>query len=120
MVVRTTSHGLPLRLMMVQPIGVGKIPLPSNSSELKIHAVIEEEIFYPAVRRQLSEDVMNEADEEHHVARVLIAELDREGRGDDHREVNSPCWLRACATISAKKRAKCCRRPSRSTSISKL
>jgi hypothetical protein len=55
-------------------------------SELKVHAVIEEEIFYPAVRRQLSEDVMNEADEEHHVARVLIAELDRDGRGDDHRE----------------------------------
>jgi len=53
--------------------------------ELKIHAVIEEEIFYPAVRKQLEKDIMNEADEEHHVARVLIAELDR-GRGGDHRE----------------------------------
>src|SRR5438270_10279387 len=29
---------------------------------------------------------MNEADEEHHVARVLIAELDRGARRDDHRE----------------------------------
>jgi len=29
---------------------------------------------------------MNEADEEHHVARVLIAELDRDGRRNDHRE----------------------------------
>jgi hypothetical protein len=28
---------------------------------------------------------MNEADEEHHVARVLIAELDSGRRGDDHR-----------------------------------
>ena len=54
--------------------------------ELKIHAAIEEEIFYPAVRKQLEKDVMNEADEEHHVARVLIAELDRNGRGDDHRD----------------------------------
>ncbi len=54
-------------------------------TELKIHAVIEEEIFYPAVRRQLARDLMNEADEEHHVARVLIAELDRDGRRDDHR-----------------------------------
>jgi hemerythrin-like domain-containing protein len=53
--------------------------------ELKIHAVIEEEIFYPAVRKKLEKDIMNEADEEHHVARVLIAELDR-GRGGDHRE----------------------------------
>jgi hypothetical protein len=52
--------------------------------ELKIHAILEEEIFYPAVRRQVSRDVMNEADEEHHVAKVLIAELeDTDGR-DDH------------------------------------
>jgi hypothetical protein len=48
-------------------------------TELKIHAVIEEEIFYPAVRKQVGKDLMNEADEEHHVARVLIAELDRDG-----------------------------------------
>jgi hypothetical protein len=54
--------------------------------ELKIHAVIEEEIFYPAVRQHIGKDLMNEADEEHHVARVLIAELDRDGRGDDHRD----------------------------------
>jgi len=54
--------------------------------ELKIHAVIEEEIFYPAVRRHVGKDLMNEADEEHHVARVLIAELDRGSRGDDHRD----------------------------------
>jgi len=54
--------------------------------ELKIHAAIEEEIFYPAVRKQVGRDLMNEADEEHHVARVLIAELDRDGRRNDHRE----------------------------------
>jgi hypothetical protein len=55
-------------------------------TELKIHAAIEEEIFYPAVRNRVGKDLMNEADEEHHVARVLIAELDRDGRRDDHRE----------------------------------
>jgi hypothetical protein len=55
-------------------------------TELKIHAVIEEEIFYPAVRKHVGKDLMNEADEEHHVARVLIAELDRGGRADGHRE----------------------------------
>ena len=48
--------------------------------ELEIHSAIEEEIFYPAVRRQddvgdLMEDTMNEADEEHHVADLLMAEL---------------------------------------------
>jgi len=55
-------------------------------NELKIHASIEEEIFYPAVRQHVGQDVMNEADEEHHVARLLIAELDRGTRGDDHRD----------------------------------
>ena len=55
-------------------------------SELKIHAVIEEEIFYPAVRKYVEKDLMNEADEEHHVARVLIAELDQDARANDHRE----------------------------------
>jgi hypothetical protein len=29
---------------------------------------------------------MNEADEEHHIARVLIAELELDGRADDHRD----------------------------------
>jgi hypothetical protein len=53
--------------------------------ELKIHAAIEEEIFYPAVRKQVETDMMNEADEEHHVARVLIAELDSGRRDNDHR-----------------------------------
>lgn len=54
--------------------------------ELKIHAVIEEEIFYPAVRKHVGSKVMNEADEEHHVARVLIAELDAGVSGNDHRD----------------------------------
>src|SRR6266567_711516 len=54
--------------------------------ELKIHAVIEEELFYPAVRKRVAADIMNEADEEHHVARVLIAELDSIRRGNDHRD----------------------------------
>src|ERR1700730_8556870 len=53
-------------------------------NELKIHATIEEEIFYPTVRKHVGKDIMNEADEEHHVARVLIAELDANA-APDHR-----------------------------------
>ena len=52
---------------------------------LKIHAVLEEEIFYPTVRRQVGSEVMNEAAEEHHVAKVLIAELERSGSQSDRR-----------------------------------
>ena len=55
-------------------------------SELKMHAAVEEEIFYPTVRKHVGTDIMNEADEEHHVAKVLIAELDLNRGGGDHRE----------------------------------
>lgn len=54
-------------------------------AELRVHATIEEEIFYPAVRKAVGKDIMNEADEEHHVAKVLIAELGKmNGRGDHY------------------------------------
>jgi hemerythrin superfamily protein len=48
--------------------------------ELDIHAQIEEEIFYPAIRSQEDpvgdmEETMNEADEEHHIAKVIMKEL---------------------------------------------
>jgi hypothetical protein len=52
--------------------------------ELKIHAAIEEEIFYPAVRAELERDMMTEADEEHHVAKVLIGELEKMTGKEEH------------------------------------
>ncbi len=54
--------------------------------ELKIHAEIEEKIFYPSVREGVEKDLMNEADEEHHVAKLLIAELGHMDPSDDHWE----------------------------------
>jgi len=52
--------------------------------ELRIHASIEEQLFYPAVRKPVGADIMNEADEEHHVAKVLIAELDGMDGSENH------------------------------------
>jgi len=54
--------------------------------ELSIHATLEEEIFYPAVREEIDDEdgVMNEADEEHHVAKVLIAELEEMDGTESH------------------------------------
>ena len=49
-------------------------------SELLIHMDIEESIFYPAVKAQPSEelkDEIREADEEHHVAKLLMAEISK-------------------------------------------
>ena len=53
-------------------------------TELKVHAAIEEELFYPAVRKPVGKEIMNEADEEHHVAKLLIAELDRMDGSESH------------------------------------
>jgi hemerythrin-like domain-containing protein len=46
---------------------------------LEIHAKLEEEIFYPAVRKEADADPaeMDEAEEEHHVVKLLIGELRR-------------------------------------------
>lgn len=43
--------------------------------ELTIHAMIEEEIFYPACRGTVEDDMVDEAYVEHDGAKVLIAEL---------------------------------------------
>ncbi|WP_425613587.1 hemerythrin domain-containing protein [Anatilimnocola sp. NA78] len=53
-------------------------------TELKIHAAIEEELFYPAVRKSVGKAIMNEADEEHHVAKLLIAELESMDGSESH------------------------------------
>jgi hypothetical protein len=54
--------------------------------ELSIHATLEEELFYPAVRDAIkdTEGIMEEADEEHHVAKVLIAELEAMDGTESH------------------------------------
>lgn len=45
---------------------------------LKAHTRIEEEIFYPAVRKAIKdEDLMNEAEIEHDSAKALIKQLER-------------------------------------------
>ena len=54
-------------------------------TELTIHAQIEEEIFYPAVRDAIGEDdLMDEADIEHAGAKDLIAQIEGSAPGEDH------------------------------------
>ncbi|MEA3197136.1 MAG: hypothetical protein QOF32_1188, partial [Gammaproteobacteria bacterium] len=49
-------------------------------NELKIHTAIEEEIFYPAVRKAIDDaDLMDEALVEHAGAKDLIAQLEEAG-----------------------------------------
>lgn len=50
---------------------------------LKVHTRIEEEIFYPAVRKAIKDpDLMNEAEVEHDSAKSLIRQLERMKPGD--------------------------------------
>lgn len=45
--------------------------------ELKVHTTLEEELFYPAVEKAVKDEkMMAEAEEEHHVAETIMAELE--------------------------------------------
>jgi hemerythrin superfamily protein len=49
----------------------------SVCNDLRVHTMLEEEIFYPAVREAIEdEDIMNEAAVEHETAKTLIEQLD--------------------------------------------
>lgn len=45
-------------------------------TELKIHTMIEEEIFYPAFRGKIDDDTLDEATVEHDGAKILINDIE--------------------------------------------
>jgi hemerythrin superfamily protein len=52
--------------------------------ELTVHAMIEEEIFYPACEGKVEEDALKEAYVEHDAAKVLIAQIEAgDGQSDE-------------------------------------
>jgi hypothetical protein len=52
-------------------------------TELSVHTVIEEEIFYPACTGKIEEDLVKEAYVEHDGAKVMISELLSSSPGDE-------------------------------------
>ena len=52
-------------------------------TELKIHTMIEEEIFYPALRGKVDDDDLDEAIVEHDGAKVLINDIEAGSPDDD-------------------------------------
>ena len=52
-------------------------------NELKIHSMIEEEIFYPALRGKIEDDLLDEAYVEHDGAKVLVNDIMAGGAGDE-------------------------------------
>lgn len=53
-------------------------------TELCIHAMIEEEIFYPACKGKVEDDLMHESYVEHDGAKVMIAELHGSSPDDEY------------------------------------
>ena len=51
--------------------------------ELKVHTVLEEEVFYPACRGKIEEDLLNEAYVEHDSAKLLINEIEAASPDDE-------------------------------------
>lgn len=51
--------------------------------ELTIHTKIEEDIFYPACKGAVEDDLLQEAYVEHDAAKVLIAEIEAGGPDDE-------------------------------------
>lgn len=45
-------------------------------AELKVHTMLEEEIFYPSVRGKVDDDLLDEAYVEHDAAKVLVNEIE--------------------------------------------
>jgi Hemerythrin HHE cation binding domain len=59
------------------------------ASRLEGHTLIEEEVFYPAIRElqtQKAEEMVLEAYEEHHVVKLILAELPRVNPEDERFE----------------------------------
>jgi len=52
-------------------------------TELKIHAQIEEEVFYPALKGKVDEDLLKEAYVEHDGAKILINDIVASGPRDE-------------------------------------
>ena len=53
-------------------------------TELTVHTMVEEEIFYPACRGQIEDDIVEEALVEHDGAKVLIAEIEASDPGAEY------------------------------------
>ena len=51
--------------------------------ELTIHTILEEEIFYPAVKGKVEDDLLKESFVEHDAAKVMIAEIEAGDPSDE-------------------------------------
>ena len=53
-------------------------------TELKVHTMLEEEIFYPALEGKIEQDLLDEAYVEHDGAKVLVNDIEAGGPDEDY------------------------------------
>lgn len=53
-------------------------------TELKVHTLIEEKIFYPAFRGKIEDDTLDEAYVEHDGAKLLVNDIEAGSPGDEY------------------------------------
>ena len=52
--------------------------------ELTVHTILEEEIFYPAIKGKVEDDLLKESFVEHDAAKVMIAEIEAGSPSDEY------------------------------------
>jgi len=74
-------------------------------TELTVHTILEEEIFYPACKGKIEDDLVREAYVEHDGAKVLIAEIEAGGPDQEFYAPRSRFSPNKSNTMSTKKRS---------------
>jgi hemerythrin superfamily protein len=74
-------------------------------NELKIHSMIEEEIFYPALEGKVDEDLLKEAYVEHDGAKVLINEIAAGGADEEFYDAKVTVLAEQSSTMSKRRRS---------------
>jgi hemerythrin superfamily protein len=74
------------RFERTEPASERKELVREACAELKVHARVEEEIFYPSLRQKMEDEdgLLDEADEEHHESKILVAELELMNGDEDN------------------------------------
>ena len=81
--------GLFKKMEKTENAGERRKLMETIAQELQTHTTIEEEMFYPAIREVQSkkaEEMVNEAFEEHHVVKLVLAELPKVDPEDERFE----------------------------------
>jgi iron-sulfur cluster repair protein YtfE (RIC family) len=97
----------------IEEIEAKKAIADNASMELMTHLELEEELFYPELERhgEEAEEMIAEAEEEHHVVKIIISELADMKAGDSHYDAKVKVMAENCSTTSRRRSRRSSRWP---------